>query len=221
MNLLILGPLASGKGAQAEKLVKKFNLAYVEMGGLLRKIAQEKSPLGQKVNHYINVLGQLVPDEVIIEVINDYLKNIGRLDGILFDGFPRIISQAEYFEKFLAQNKKKIDLVVFLELPKEEIFKRLANRRICQKCGKTYNLLTVPSKKPGVCDFCGGELIVRSDETPERITSRLGWFEKQVRPLIEYYRKRGLLEEVDGDRPIEVVYEDILGRLKKRGLLDS
>lgn len=220
MNILIVGPQASGKGTQAEKLIEKFRLAHVEMGGLLRNIAKEQTPLGYKVADLVNN-GKLVPDEMVVEILGKYLNSIGRLEGILFDGFPRIISQAEYFEKFLAEKGQKLDLVVYLTLPREEVFKRLINRRTCSKCGKVFNLLTKPPKAAGVCDFCGGELVVRVDETPQKINSRLDWFEKEVVPMIEFYRQRDLIEEIDGNRPIEVVFEDIMKRLRKRGLIDA
>jgi len=220
MNILIVGPQASGKGTQAEKLIEKFGLARVEMGNLLRNIAKEQTSLGYKVADLVNN-GKLVPDELVIEILGQYLNGIGRLEGILFDGFPRIISQAEYFEKFLQEKGQKLDLVIYLTLPREEVFKRLTNRRTCSKCGKVFNLLTKPPKVTGVCDICGGELVVRADETPEKINSRLDWFEKGVLPMIDFYRQRGMVEEIDGNQPIEVVFEDIVKRLRERGLIDA
>ncbi|PIQ69777.1 adenylate kinase [Candidatus Shapirobacteria bacterium CG11_big_fil_rev_8_21_14_0_20_40_12] len=218
MNLLIVGPQASGKGTQAEKLVDKFNLAHIEMGGLLRNMAKEDSSFGKQVAELINS-GQLVPDEMIIEVINKCLANIGKLDGILFDGFPRIVSQAEYFDNFLSQKGQKLDLVVYLTLPREEVFKRLINRRICSQCGKVFNILTNPPKVEGICDFCGGALVIREDDTPEKINKRLDGFENKTVPMIEYYKQKGIVEKLDGNRPIEVIFDDVVERMKKRGLL--
>jgi len=220
MNVLIVGPQASGKGTQAEKLIEKFGLAHVEMGSLLRDIAKEQTPLGYKVSQLVNN-GKLVPDELVIEILNNYLNGIGRLEGILFDGFPRIISQAEYFEKFLEEKGQKLDLVIYLTLPREEVFKRLINRRTCSTCGKIFNLLTKPPKVDGVCDFCEGKLIIRADETPEKINSRLDWFEKEVVPMIEFYRQRDMVEEINGNRPIEVIFKDIAKSLEKRGLINA
>jgi len=218
MNLLIVGPQASGKGTQAEKLVDKFNLAHIEMGGLLRNMAKEDSSFGKQVAELINS-GQLVPDEMIIEVINKCLANIGKLDGILFDGFPRIVSQAEYFDNFLSQKGQKLDLVVYLTLPREEVFKRLINRRICSQCGKVFNILANPPKVEGICDFCGGALVIREDDTPEKINKRLDGFENKTVPMIEYYKQKGIVEKLDGNRPIEVIFDDVVERMKKRGLL--
>jgi len=216
MNILIVGPQASGKGTQAAKLIEKFHLTHIEMGGLLRNIAKEQTDLGQKVAVLINS-GQLVPDSLVVEILNKYFDNIGQFKGILFDGFPRTVPQAQYFEKFLAERGLKLDLVLYLTLPREKVLQRLLNRRTCSVCGRVYNLLTNPPKKEGICDVCGGKLVVREDDTPEKIASRLDWFEKEVIPMIEFYRERGMVEEIDGDRPIDTIFEDIVERLKKRG----
>jgi len=218
MNILLIGPQGSGKGTQAEKLVDRFHLAYVSMGDILRNLKGKDTPLAQKATEYVEK-GILVPDEITIEVLNEYLANIGKLDGIVFDGFPRVVSQARYFENFLEKQGKKIDVVFFLSLTKEEILKRLAGRRICEKCGRVYNLLTDPPQKEGICDKCREKLVGRSDETPEVIETRLNEFWTKTKPLVEYYRERGILEEIDGNRPIEVIFEDIVERLKKRGLI--
>ena len=218
MNILIIGPQGSGKGTQAEKLIEKFGLAHVEMGGLCRKVAAEDSELGHKVSETINS-GKLVSDEIIIEMVNNYLAGIGRLDGILFDGFPRVVSQAQYFEKFLLAKDQKLDIVIYLSLPREEVFKRLSNRRTCEKCGKVFNVLTKLPKVEGVCDFCQGKLVVRNDETLEKINTRLDAFDQQTLPMVEYFKQKGIVEEVDGNRPIEVIFEDIVQRLGKRGLV--
>lgn len=219
MNILLIGPQGSGKGTQAEKLIEKFNLAHVEMGGLLRRIAAEDSILGHKVAEIISA-GKLVPDDIVIKILNNCLGSIGRIDGILFDGFPRVVSQAQYFEKFLSEKSQKIDIVIYLSLPREEVFKRLSSRRTCEKCGKVFNVLTKPPKIEGVCDFCQGKLMIRDDETPEKINARLEAFEKQTLPMVEYFRQKDLLEEIDGNRPIDMIFTDIVQRLNKRGLIN-
>lgn len=220
MNILLVGPIASGKGTQAEKLIEKYKLAHVEMGAILRNIAKEEIPLGRKIKELIED-GKLVTNDIIAEVVDRYLKDIDRFDGILFDGFPRIVSQAEDFEKFMAGKKMKIDLVIYLTLPEGEIYKRLARRRTCKDCGKIFNILTRPPKVEGVCDFCGGGLIIRNDESPKKTAVRIEWFKREVLPMIDLYRKRGIVEEIDGDRPKETIFEDIVERLKKRGLADA
>lgn len=218
MNLLIIGPQASGKGTQAENLIEKFNLAHVEMGGLLRLVSKEDSELGNKVREVINA-GKLLSDDLVVEVLNRHLQSLGRLNNILFDGFPRVLSQAEYFEKYLQEKGKSLDVVIYLTLPGEVTFERLANRRTCETCGKVFNLKTKPPQKEGTCDYCGGNLIVRSDETPEKIETRLNEFEAQTVPMVLYFKEKGLIEEIDGNRPIEEIFEDIVERLKKRGLV--
>lgn len=220
MNLLLVGPIASGKGTQAEKLITKYSLAHVEMGRLLRVISKEETETGQRVRELLD-RGSLIPDEIASEVVNTHLQSVNRLKGILFDGFPRILSQAKYFEKFMTEKGVKIDMVIYLTLPREEIFKRLANRRTCEQCGKVYNLSTKPPMVGGICDDCGGKLVSRSDESPEKSAVRIDWFEKQVIPMINYYRSKGMVEEVDGNRSIEVIFEDIVSRLEKRGLTNA
>lgn len=218
MNILLVGPIASGKGTQADQLINRFGLAHLEMGGLFRGITKEDSPLGHKVKDFLDN-GKLVTDDIVFEVVNDFLTKIGKLDGILFDGFPRILSQAKYFEEFSKEKGLNLDVVVYLSLPKEEILSRILNRRTCEKCGKIFNVVTLPPKVEGICDFCGGNLVTRSDETPEKTAVRIEWFENEVLPMIEYYKGKGIVEEVDGNRPIEVIFEDIVERLTKRGLI--
>jgi len=217
MNILLVGPIASGKGTQAQKLIEKFDLAHLEMGGLFRSITKEETPLGNKIKDFIDN-GKLVTDDIVVEVVENYLQRISKLDGILFDGFPRVLSQAKYFEEFLTKKGLKIDVVISLTLPKEEILNRIVNRRTCEKCGKIFNILTNPPKAEGVCDDCGGKLISRADETPEKSATRIEWFEKEVIPMIDFYKSKNMVEEIDGNRPIDTIFTDILERLKKRNL---
>jgi len=217
MNILLVGPQGAGKGTQAEKLVQKFNLAYLQTGGIFREIQTQDTPLGRRVAEFMNK-GILVPDEIVVQVVQSHLEKLGQMDNIVFDGFPRNVAQAEYFDKLLAEKGRAIDVVFFLTLTEEESIRRLGNRRICEKCGQIFNLLTKPPKVDGICDICGGRLMIRSDETPEAIKTRLKEFWTKTQPLIDYYQQRGLVEEIDGNRPIEVIFEDILARLARRGL---
>lgn len=218
MNILLVGPIASGKGTQAQKLIEKFNLAHLEMGGLFRSITKEESSLGYKVKDFIDN-GKLVTDDIVVEVVENYLQGINRLDGILFDGFPRVLSQAKYFEEFLTKKGLKIDVVLYLTLPKEEILNRILNRRTCEQCGRIFNIVTNPPKTEGTCDDCGGKLVSRADETPEKTATRIEWFEKEVLPMIDFYKSKNMVEEIDGTRSIEVIFKDIVSRLEKRGLV--
>ena len=217
MNLIIIGPQACGKGTQAEKLSNKYDLAHIEMGDILRSVAKQESLLGEKIKEYTNS-GRLVPDEIIVEVLNDRLQSLEKIDGFIFDGFPRIISQAEYLDKFLFEKSKKIDLVINLVLPRDVSIKRLMGRRTCSQCKKVYNLVTNPPKKEDQCDECGGKLVIREDETMAVIETRLAVFEEQTKPVIEFYEKRGILEKIDGTLSIEEIFSEINQRLCKRGL---
>jgi len=218
MNILLVGPQGSGKGTQAEKLIEKYGLAYVNMGGIFRSLKDKDTPLAKRATEFVEK-GILVPDDIVIELINEYLSGLNRLDGIIFDGFPRVLSQAHYFDKFLTEKNQKIDVVVYLTLTKEETLRRLGARRTCSLCGKVFNILTNPPKKEGVCDTCGGNLMVRTDETPEAIETRLNQYLVKTQPLIEYYKTKGIVEEVDGNRGIELISKDIVERLEKRNLV--
>lgn len=218
MNILIIGPQGSGKGTQAEKLIEKYGLAYVNMGGIFRSLKDKDTPTAKRATELVEK-GILVPDDIVIELVNEYLSEINRLDEIIFDGFPRVLSQAQYFDKFLAEKDQKIDVVVYLTLTKEETLKRLGARRTCNVCGKVFNIITNPPKKEGICDSCGGNLIIRTDETPEAIETRLKQYLEKTQPLVEYYKTKGIVEEVDGNRGIDAISEDIVERLKKRNLI--
>lgn len=220
MNIVIIGPQASGKGTQAEKLTKAYNLVHLEMGRVLRMISKEDTPIGKSIKELINK-GILVSDEVIKQVMNKYLKRVSEMNSVIFDGFPRTLSQAMYLESFLSENGKKIDLVIYLALPQKITVERLNSRRVCEKCGAVFNLLTKPSRTKGFCDECGEKLIVREDETPQAISKRLKLFEKETQPVIKFYEKKGILERIDARLKIEEIFNEIIFRLKKRGLVSS
>ena len=218
MIILLIGPQASGKGTQAKLLVEKFGMTYFEMGKIFREISKERSSWGRRISAFV-LNGKPVPDDLTIQIADKSFEQMKDLGNVVFDGLPRTPDQAKYLEDLLSKHGKKIDLVVYLSLAKEKVFERLANRRTCSQCGRVYNTVTSPPIVDGVCDSCGGKLVVRDDETPERIYRRLSWFDLNVLPTIEYFKGKGLVEEVDGDRPIEVIFKDIVERLKKRGLV--
>jgi adenylate kinase len=214
MNLIILGPQASGKGTQAQLLAKKMNLFLLEMGDACRELAAQKTPLGQEVANFINQ-GKLVPDGVIIKILRDFLNEKNLKKGVLFDGFPRKLEQAKILENELKKWQSRIDRVIFLKVSLKESLRRLSGRRVCPRCDRNYNLRTMPPKKAGICDQCGAPLIVRADETEKAIKQRLALYQQETLPVIEYYRRKGILLEVDGERAIELIHEDILKKLKK------
>lgn len=214
MNLVILGPQGSGKGAQAKLLVKKLGLAYFEPGKIFRQEAEKKTTLGKRVANYMS-RGKLVPDPVIRKVLDSFLTKSDLSKGVVFDGIPRNLSQSEDFEKELGKKKIELDRTVLIDISEKESIRRLTARRICPQCGRVYNLLTLPPKKDEKCDDCQSKLISRKDESVEAIKERLKTYREQTLPVVGYYRKKGILLEIDGERPIEVIHQDIMKRLKR------
>lgn len=218
MILLITGPQASGKGTQAELLSAKLDLVHLSTGQVLREAIDADGSLGELIKGYVDK-GALVPDSIIMMFLSTYLTPENLAKGIIFDGFPRIEPQLNLLEETLAEKKAKIDRVIFIDLSEQVVLDRLMGRLICDKCGANFNLKTLPPKEPGICDRCGGKLIRRSDEGSEAIKNRLKIYEQNTRPLFKIYKERGILEKLDGDRSIEVIFEDIIARLKKAGLV--
>lgn len=209
MNIIILGPQASGKGTQADLLVKKYGLFYLEMGQILRDLVEKKDKLGEKIASFINQ-GHLVSNEIIMEVLSRFLITANFQKGILFDGFPRNLAQAGVLQKELEKQKAKIDKVIFLQISTKESLRRLSGRRHCPCCGRDYNLVTMPPKKGEICDDDGCQLATREDETPEIIKQRLSAYHQETLPVIDFYRQAGILLEVDGERSIEAIHQEIL-----------
>jgi adenylate kinase len=160
----------------------------------------------------------LVPEEITTKVVASFLDN-NLKNGIIFDGYPRTKEQLEILKGMLKKRQASIDKVFFIDISEKEIKKRLSGRLVCPKCGESYNILTEPSQKEGLCDLCRVKLVRRKDENPKAIKKRLSVYQKETYPLLEIYRQMGILEEVNGERPIEVIFEDILSRLKKAALV--
>lgn len=204
MNLILLGSQGSGKGTQAELLVKKYGLNYVEMGKILRSMPEVKESIDK---------GELVPDEFVRLIAWDHINKQDKERGFLFDGYPRSLEQYGYLEDMLRKFGKKIDWVVYLYISPEESIRRLSARRTCEKCGEIYNLITNLPKNPEVCDKCGGKLMQREDDQPEAIKRRLELFNERTKPILEKARQENILMEVDGERPIEQIHDDVVSRL--------
>lgn len=203
MRIILLGPPGAGKGTQAELLARRLGLEHISTGDLLREEARRGTELGRKAEDYMD-RGELVPDDLIIEMLE------GRLNkNIILDGFPRTLRQAEALAELV-----EVDRVLDLELPEEEVVRRLAARRVCEQCGRNYNLLTNPPREEGVCDACGGRLIQREDDRPEVVRRRYRLYQEEIAPLKEFYRERGLLAELDGARSIEEVFQEALQLLE-------
>ncbi|NOX45136.1 MAG: adenylate kinase [Caldiserica bacterium] len=201
MNLVLLGPPGAGKGTLAARLVEEFGFVHLSTGDLLREEVKRGSELGRLAKGYMD-RGELVPDEVILGMVRERVD--GRDDGFLFDGFPRTIAQAEGLEEILP-----VHLVIYLDLPEEEVVRRLSARRVCKRCGANYNLITQPPKAPGICDRCGGELYQRPDDREEVIRNRFRVYREQSAPLIGYYEGKGILRRVDASLPPEEVFRRV------------
>ena len=208
MNLIFLGPPGSGKGTQAKMLVDKYGIPQISTGDILREAVKEGTPLGKEAKKYMDE-GKLVPDEVVVGIVRERLKEPDCTKGFILDGFPRTIPQAEALDKTLQEMGKGIDHVLSLEVDREELVRRLSGRRTCKKCGAMYHIIFDPPKKDGVCDRCGGELYQRDDDKEETIRERLRVYEEQTAPLIEYYRKKGLLRPINGVGKIEEIFARI------------
>lgn len=213
MILILLGPPGSGKGTQAKLLSKKLKTFYFEAGRILRKKAKEKNKLGKKIDELVNKKGLLVPDSVMKMVLKDFFEKKNLKKGVIFDGFPRSLSQYQLLEEFLSKKGLKIDKVFLLEVSDETIIFRLSQRRICPKCGLEYNLTTNPPKKDEVCDQCQVKLISRPDDTPKLIKNRLKIYKKETQPLIKEAEKNKILVRINGERKIKEIYQEILANL--------
>lgn len=214
LNLLIMGPPGAGKGTQAEMLVKELNITHISTGDMFRAAIKEGTEMGKKAKEYIDK-GQLVPDEVVVGMVKDRLSQPDCKNGFLLDGFPRTVAQAEALDATLKEMGIKLDGVINIEVPREKLVARLTGRRVCKSCGSSYHVVFNPPQKEGVCDNCGGELYQRSDDNEETVSNRLDVYEKQTQPLIEYYQKRGLLININGDQEINKVLQDILAAVRK------
>ncbi len=208
MNLILIGPPGSGKGTQAELLRDKNGFVHYSTGEVFRDHIARKTPVGLDVEEYVTS-GRLVPDEVVLQVVNAFVaEHAGK--PTLFDGFPRTIPQAKGLDKVLAEYRVIVDMAVLVDLPDDEVVKRLTARRQCRKCSKIYNLTFKPSKVENACDDCGGELYQRKDDCETVIRDRLNTYHKQTEPVLLYYSGQGKLERIDGALGRDKVYQEIL-----------
>lgn len=204
MRIILLGPPGAGKGTQAEALVKKLFLTHISTGDMFRAAIKSNTPLGIEAKSYMDQ-GQLVPDEVTVGIIKDRISQPDCREGFLLDGFPRTEAQAEALDRLLTAQNIKLDAVLNIHVPLENLVIRLTGRRICRACGNIYHLLYNPPQAEGVCDACGGELYQRSDDEEATVKNRLSVYEAQTAPLIAYYQDKGLLHTINGDLPINEV----------------
>ncbi len=208
MNILFMGPPGAGKGTQAERIVEQFGVPHISTGDAFRLAMKQGTPLGLKAKEYVDQ-GLLVPDEVTNGIVRDRLAESDCEKGFLLDGFPRTIAQAEALDGMLNDMGRKIDHVINLKVDRSFLLARLTGRRICKTCGTTYHILFNPPKQEGVCDKDGGELYQRSDDTEEKVGTRLDEYTSKTAPLLAYYGDKGLLREVDGEKDIDTVTAEI------------
>jgi len=213
MNILFMGPPGAGKGTQAERIVEQFGIPHISTGDAFRLAMKEGTPLGLKAKEYVDQ-GLLVPDDVTNGIVRERLQQDDCKNGFLLDGYPRTPAQAEALDGMLKETGRRIDHVISLVVDREQLLKRLTGRRICRSCGATYHILFNPPKQEGVCSKCGGELYQRSDDTEEKVGTRLDEYLSKTEPLLRYYRDQGLLREVDGEQEIDEVTAQITSILK-------
>jgi adenylate kinase len=215
-RFILLGSPGAGKGTQAELIARQFHIPQIATGDILRKAVKEETPIGKEVQKYMQE-GKLVPDAVIIQIVRERLREADCLQGYILDGFPRTVAQADALTQVLAEMYTRLDAVVSIEVPVDELVQRLSGRRICLECGESYHLLFHPPSKPGVCDRCGGRLIQRADDREETIKKRLEVYTAQTAPLKDYYRTQGLLQEINGVGSREEVFERLVQVVKGNG----
>ena len=213
MKILLMGPPGAGKGTQAENLVQTFSIPHISTGDMFRAAVKEGTELGKQAKACMDS-GKLVPDEVTIGIVRERLSKDDCKDGFLLDGFPRTVPQAEALDKILADLDTKLDKVLNIEVPNEDLIARAIGRRICKSCGATYNIKFNPTKIENVCDNCGGELYQRNDDNEETMANRLAVYEDQTKPLIDYYKRAGIYVAIDGRRAIDEVTKNLVEILK-------
>lgn len=208
MRIVLLGPPGAGKGTQAKLIVEKYNIPHISTGDIFRKNIKEMTPLGIKAKEYIDK-GQLVPDELTVDIVKDRIQEEDCKNGFLLDGFPRTVAQADALSEVLAELGTKLDSVINIKVDENNLIVRLSGRRVCPKCGASFHVVFNPPKNEGVCDYCGAEVIQRADDSEETVKNRLAVYNKQTQPLIEYYTNNGLIKNINGEQDINKVFAEI------------
>lgn len=209
LRTVLLGPPGAGKGTQAVRIVEKYNVPHISTGDIFRENIKNGTELGKKAQEYMNK-GELVPDDLVIEIATTRLLADDCKEGFLLDGFPRTVYQAEKLDAFLEEHGMKLDKVIDIEVEKEELITRLTGRRVCKACGASYHVVNIPPKTEGICDNCGGELFQRADDTIETVENRIEVYIEQTMPLVDYYKKADNIVEIDGALPLDTVFDAIV-----------
>lgn len=209
MKIIMLGAPGAGKGTQAKMIAEKYTIPHISTGDIFRANISNGTELGKEAKKYMDQ-GLLVPDELTVKLLLDRVAKEDCKNGYVLDGFPRTIPQAEVLEDALTKLGDKVDFAVDVNVPDENIIKRMSGRRACLKCGATYHIEHVPPKKEGICDTCGSELVLRDDDKPETVKKRLDVYHEQTQPLIDFYTKKGILRTVDGTIDMKDVFGEIV-----------
>lgn len=213
MKIIMLGAPGAGKGTHAKKITEKFGIPAISTGDIFRENIKNGTELGKKAKEYMDA-GNLVPDELVCDLVVDRLKQDDCKNGYILDGFPRTIPQAEALTAALAKDDDAIDYALEIFIEDQAIIDRMSGRRVCKSCGATYHVVNIPPKTEGVCDECDGKLIVRDDDAPETVKKRLDVYHEQTAPLIDYYKKQGILKVIDGSKGLDTCFEEICGILE-------
>ena len=207
-NIVIFGAPGAGKGTQAKMIAEKYSVPHVSTGDIFRANIKNGTELGKEAKKYMDQ-GLLVPDELTVKILLDRVAQDDCKNGYVLDGFPRTIPQAQVLDKALSELDDAIDYAINVDVPDENIIRRMGGRRACLTCGATYHVEHIPPKKEGICDACGSELVLRDDDKPETVKNRLDVYHKQTQPLIDFYEAKGILKSVDGTVPMEDVFAAI------------
>ena len=213
MKIVMLGAPGAGKGTQAEIIAEKYNIPHISTGDIFRANLKNGTELGKKAKVYMDA-GELVPDSLTCDLVMDRIAQDDCAEGYILDGFPRTIPQAEVFTKALAEKGMKVDYAIDVDVPDDNIVKRMAGRRSCPNCGSIYHVEFMPPKKEGICDSCGTELVQRADDQPDTVLNRLRVYHEQTQPLIDFYKEAGCLYSVDGTKKQDEVFADIIAILE-------
>ena len=212
MKIIMLGAPGAGKGTQAQMIAEKFDIPHISTGDIFRANIKNGTELGKKAKEFMDK-GLLVPDELTVELLLDRVANEDCKNGYVLDGFPRTIPQADVLDSELTKLGDKVDFAINVDVPDENIVRRMSGRRACLKCGATYHIEHIPPKTEGICDKCGSELVLRADDKPETVQNRLSVYHEQTQPLIDFYSNKGILKSVDGTQPMDKVFADIVNIL--------
>lgn len=213
MNIILLGPPGAGKGTQAKKIALRYGIPHISTGDMLREAVAAGTELGKKVKEIIEK-GLLVPDDLMVAIVEDRLKKPDSAKGFILDGFPRTVRQAESLSVILSNLGKKLDAVILIDAPEEIVVERISSRRVCPSCGKVYNLLTIKPKNDMLCDDCNAGLILRDDDKPATVRERYRVYMEKTAPVINYYSETGSLITIDGSLDIDAVTEEIFKNLE-------